>query len=156
VLGIVRPVISPDGKQIAFAAVGGIYVMSLNDPKGKPGNITQDAPPHTDPAWAPAGSQLAHSSDKNSRQLQPLIRDMKSGQGRAVTNLTTQPQGASWSPDGKRIAFFNVDGMWRVAQMSVLDVATGTVTKVHDQLAQPGAPTWSPDGRRLALAAIAP
>jgi Tol biopolymer transport system component len=53
--------------------------------------------------------------------------------------------------DGKRIAFFNVDGMWRVAEMSVLDVATGTVTKIHDSLPQPGAPTWSPDGKRVAL-----
>ena len=49
---------------------------------------------------------------------------MKSGQSRQVTKLTTQPQGASFSPDGKRIVFFNVDGMWRVAQMSVLDVAS--------------------------------
>src|SRR6185503_19049614 len=84
------------------------------------------------------------------------IRDMRTGHSRAVTHLTTQPQGATWSPDGKRIAFFNVDGMWRVAQMSVLDVASGTVTKVHDTLPQPGTPTWSPDGRRLALASVAP
>ena len=63
---------------------------------------------------------------------------MRSGRSRQVTRLTTQPQGAAWSPDGKRIAFFNVDGMWRVAQMSVVDVASGTVTKIHDQLPQPG------------------
>ena len=81
---------------------------------------------------------------------------MKTGQSRQVTDLTTQPQGATWSPDGKRIAFFNVDGMWRVAQMSVLDVASGKVTKVHDSLPQPGTPTWSPDGKRLALAGVAP
>src|SRR5438128_7272499 len=81
---------------------------------------------------------------------------MRTGQSRPVTHLPTQPQGATWSPDGKRIAFFNVDGMWRVAQMSVLDVASGTVTKVHDTLAQPGTPTWSPDGRRIALAEVAP
>ena len=70
--------------------------------------------------------------------------------------LTTQPQGATWSPDGKRIAFFNVDGMWRVAQMSVLDVATGTVTKIHDSLPQPGTPTWSPDGKRHRARRVAP
>jgi Tol biopolymer transport system component len=153
VLGVVRPVISPDGKQIAFAAVGDIYVMPVG---GKPINITKDAALDTEPAWSPDGTQLAYSSDKNSEHLQLWIRDMKSGQSRAVTNLTTQPQGASWSPDGKRIAFFNVDGMWRVAQISVVDLATGSVTKVHDQLAQPGIPTWSPDGKRLALAGIAP
>ena len=71
---------------------------------------------------------------------------MKSGSGRQVTRITTQPQGASFSPDGKRIVFFNVDGMWRVAEMSVLDLASGTVTKIHDSLPQPGTPTWSPDG----------
>ena len=153
VLGVVRPALSPDGKQIAFAAVGDIYVMPVG---GKPVNITKDAALDTDPAWSPDGSQLAYSSDKDSEHLQLWIRDMKSGQSRRVTNLTTQPQGAAWSPDGKRIAFFDVDGMWRVAQMSVLDIASGTVTKVHESLPQPGAPTWSPDGKRLALAGIAP
>jgi Tol biopolymer transport system component len=152
-LGIVRPVISPDGKQIAFAAVGDIYVMPVG---GKPVNITNDKALDTDPAWSPDGMRLAYSSDKDSEHLQLWIRDMKSGQSHRVTNLTTQPQGAAWSNDGKKIAFFNVDGMWRVAQMSVLDVASGEVTKIHESLAQPGAPTWSPDGARVALAEVAP
>ena len=38
VLGVVHPVLSPDGKQIAFAAVGDIYVMPVG---GKPVNITK-------------------------------------------------------------------------------------------------------------------
>jgi Tol biopolymer transport system component/imidazolonepropionase-like amidohydrolase len=152
-LGIVRPVISPDGKQIAFAALGDIYVMPVG---GKPVNLTKDAAFDTEPAWSPDGARLTYSSDKDSDHLQLWIRDMKSGQSHRVTDLTTQPEGAAWSPDGGRIAFFNVDGMWRVAQMSVLDVATGKVTKVHDSLPQPGAPVWSPDGKRLAIAGIAP
>jgi Tol biopolymer transport system component len=152
-LGIVRPVISPDGKQIAFAALGDIYVMPIG---GRPENITHDRALDTDPAWSPDGSSLAYSSDKDSEHLQLWIRDMRTGQSRRVTNLATQPQGASWSPDGKQIVFFNVTGMWRVAEISVLDVATGQVRRVHDTLAQPGAPTWSPDGKRVALAEVAP
>jgi Tol biopolymer transport system component/imidazolonepropionase-like amidohydrolase len=153
VLGVVSPKISPDGKQIAFAALGDIYVMAVG---GKAVNLTKDAALDTEPAWSPDGSQLAYSSDKDSEHLQLWVRDMKSGRSRRLTDLTTQPQGAAWSPDGTRIAFFNVDGMWRVAQMSVIDVATGKVTKVHDSLPQPGAPVWSPDGQRLAIAGIAP
>ena len=153
VLGVVAPRLSPDGKQIAFAAIGDIYVMAVG---GKPVNLTKDAALDTDPAWSPDGSQLAYSSDKDSEHLQLWVRDMKSGRSRRITELTTQPQGAAWSPDGTRIAFFNVDGMWRVAQMSVVEVATGKVTRVHDSLPQPGAPAWSPDGKRLAIAGIAP
>ena len=152
-LGIVRPAISPDGKQIAFAAVGDIYVMPVG---GKPVNVTNDKALDTDPAWSPDGSSLAYSSDRDNEHLQLWIRDMRTGGSRQLTHMTTQPQGAAWSPDGKRIAFFNVDGMWRVAQMSVVDVATGEITKTHDTLAQPGAPTWSPDGKRIALAEVAP
>ncbi len=152
-LGIVRPSISPDGTQIAFAAVGDIYVMPVG---GAAVNLTKDAALDTDPAWSPDGTALVYSSDKDSEFLQLWIRDMKSGQSRKVTNLATQPQGASFSPDGKRLVFFNVDGMWRVAEMSVLDIDSGRVTKIHDSLPQPGAPTWSPDGRRIALAGIAP
>jgi Tol biopolymer transport system component/imidazolonepropionase-like amidohydrolase len=153
VLGVVKPALSPDGKTIAFAAVGDIYVMPVG---GAAVNITKDAALDTDPAWSPDGSRLAYSSDKDSEHLQLWIRDMKTGQSRQVTHMTTQPQGAAWSADGTRIAFFNVDGMWRVGEMSVLDVASGTVTKIHDSLPQPGAPTWSPDGKHVALAEVAP
>ena len=64
--------------------------------------------------------------------------------------------GATWSPDGKRIAFFDVDGMWRAASLSVVDVATGKVTKIHASLFGPGTPTWSPDGKRIAIAMVSP
>ena len=153
-LGIVRPVISPDGTQIAFAAAGDIYVMPVNG--GAAANLTKDAALDTDPSWSPDGASLVYSSDRESPHLQLWVRDMKSGVGRKVTNITTQPQGASFSPDGRRIVFFNVDGMWRVAEMSILDVASGRITKIHDSLPQPGTPTWSPDGHRIALAGIAP
>lgn len=153
VKGIVRPVISPDGTQVAFAAVGDIWVMRIG---AAPVNITNDQALDTDPAWSPDGTKLVYSSDKGSAHLQLWIRDLQAGTARQVTWLTTQPLGASWSPDGTRIAFIDVDGMWRVAQVSVLDVATGAVRKIHDTLAQPGTPTWSPDGTRVALAQVAP
>ena len=76
VLGVVRPVLSPDGKQIAFAALGDIYVMPVG---GKPVNLTKDAALDTEPAWSPDGTQLAYSSDKDSEHLQLWIRDMKIG-----------------------------------------------------------------------------
>ena len=82
---------------------------------GKPENITKDKYLDTDPAWSPDGNQLVYSSDKGGNLLQLWIRDMRTGQDRQLTNMSTQPQGASWSPDGKRIAVFDVDAMWRAA-----------------------------------------
>lgn len=153
-LGIVRPVLSPDDTQIAFAALGDIYVQPVAG--GDAINVTRDGFLDADPAWSPDGRRLAYSSDKGGKLLQLWIRDLQTGSDRQLTNLATQPLGAAWSPDGKRIAFLDVDGMWGVAGLSVVDVATGQVTKVHATLAQPGNPTWSADGKRLALPAIAP
>ena len=152
-VGIVRPVISPDGTKVAFAAVGDIYVMPVG---GKPENITKDKYLDTDPAWSPDGSQLVYSSDKGGGLLQLWIRDMKTGRDRQLTHMTTQPQGAAWSPDGKKIAFFDVDAMWRESNVSVIDVASGQVSKIHDSLFAPGTPTWSADGKTVALAMVAP
>jgi Tol biopolymer transport system component len=152
-LGIVRPVISPDGSQVAFAALGDIYVMKIG---GAPVNLTKDAALDTDPAWSPDGTRLVYSSDKDSQHLQLWVRDLRTGESRRITDLATQPQGATFSPDGSKVAFLNVSGMWRVAEVSVVDLASGRVTKIHDQLPQPGTPTWSPDGRRVALANVAP
>jgi hypothetical protein len=133
--------------------VGDIYVMKIGQ---APVNVTKDAALDTDPAWSPDGTKLVYSSDKDSAHLQLWIRDMATGQARQVTTMTTQPQGATWSADGARIVFFNVDGMWRVGEISILDVASGKVTKIHDTLPQPGTPVWSPDGSRVALAEVAP
>jgi imidazolonepropionase-like amidohydrolase/WD40 repeat protein len=152
-LGIVRPVLSPDGKKIAFAALGDIYVMTIG---GKPENLTKDKYLDTDPAWSPDGNQLVYSSDKGGKLLELWIRDLKTGRDRQITTLTTQPMGATWSPDGRRIAFFDVDGMWRAASLSIVDVDSGKVSKVHASLFGPGIPTWSPDGSRIALAMVSP
>ena len=142
-----RPVLSPDGKRIAFAALGDIYTMTIGS---KPENITKDKYLDTDPAWSPDGNQLVYSSDKGGNLLQLWIRDLKTGQDRQLTHLTTQPMGAVWSADGKRIAFFDVDGMWRAANVSVVDVLSGKVKRIHASLFGPGNPTWSPDGKRVA------
>ena len=152
-LGIVRPVISPDATKVAFAALGDIYVMPIG---GRPENLTRDRFLDTEPAWSPDGTKLAYSSDKGGNLLQLWIRDLKAGEDRQVTRLTTQPMGVSWSPDGSRIAFLEVDGMWRRAAVSVVNLASGKVTRIHDSLFGPGMPTWSPDGRRVAVTMVAP
>lgn len=152
-LGIVHPVLSPDGRQVAFEALGDIHVQTIG---GELRNITQDRYLDADPAWSPDGRRLAYSSDRGGKLLQLRVRDLVSGEDRQLTDLATQPLGATWSPDGKRIAFINVTGRWGVAELSVIEIATGKVTRLRETLPQPGSPTWSGDSRHVAIALVAP
>ena len=79
-------------------------------------------PPGRRTAVSSPGPRTAAAS-----MLQIWIRDMQSGQMRQLTHIPTQPTSLQFSPDGKRIAFVNVDGMWRGAGIGVADVATGEV-----------------------------
>ena len=156
-LGIVHPALSPDGKRAAFAALGDIYVQRLGQTAEKhPQNLTHDRYLDTDPAWSPDGSKLVYSSDRGGKLPQLWIRDFTTGEDRQLTQLDSQPLGAAWSPDGKRIAFIGVTGRWGVAELDSVDVASGKVTQLTPTLPQPGSPTWSADNRHVALALVAP
>ncbi|MET0361161.1 MAG: LpqB family beta-propeller domain-containing protein [Sphingobium sp.] len=148
-IGILRPRISPNGTQIAFVALGDVYLMSSKG--GKPENLTNDHAMDADVAWSPDGRSLVYTSDKGGGLPQLWIRDLKTGKDRQFTKLDTQPLGAVWSPDGTRIAFIDADGMWGVAGVCVADVATGAITRLQPSLGQPGAPTWSADGKYVAI-----
>jgi Tol biopolymer transport system component len=152
-LGIVRPEISPDGRSVAFAALGDVWLMRIGE---KPVNLTKDRFLDTEPAWSPDGTRLDYSSDKGGGLLNLWIRDLGSGEERQLTTLQTSAMGASWSPDGRRIAFLDVDGLWRRASVAVVDVATGAVTHIHASMFGPGSPTWSRDGKRVVVAALEP
>jgi Tol biopolymer transport system component len=152
-VGVVGPAISPDGRQVAFVALGDLYVMPVG---GAPRNITNDGFLDAEPAWSPDGRYLAWSSDRGGALLDVWVRDMTTGAERRLTQLPTSEMGAAWSPDGTRIAFLDVDGIWRRANVSVVDVSTGKVTQIHAPLFGPGNPTWSADGRHVAVAALTP
>ena len=157
VRGIMHPVISPDGQQIAFAALGDLWVMPFS---GAPRKLTDDAAVETDPAWSPDGKSLAYSSDR-SGSMQIWIRDLRAGsdrqltgpvRGEAVPALSiAAPMQAAWSPEGARIAFTDADG-----QLFVVDVMSGAVRRVHDRLNEPGRPSWSPDGDAVIVSALKP
>lgn len=148
-LGIVRPAIAPDGKRIAFVALGDLYLVPTTG--GAPENLTNDHAMEADPAWSPDGNSLVYSSDKGGGLPQLWIRNLRTGRDRQLTRIDTQPLGAAWSPDGTRVAFIDVDGRWGVAGLCVIDVRTGAITRLQGTLPQPGSPSWSADGRHIAI-----
>jgi Tol biopolymer transport system component len=152
-VGIVAPKISPDGRTVAFAALGDLWTMRIGE---VPRNLTNDRHLETEPAWSPDGTKLAYASDKGGGLLNLWVRDVATGAARQLTRLETSAMAPAWSPDGTRIAFLDVDGIWRRANVKVVEVATGQVTQIREPMFGPGSPTWSSDGKRVAVAALAP
>ncbi len=153
VLGIVKPVISPDGKSVAFSALGDIYLMPIG---GKPVNITKSPFLDTEPAWSSDGAQLMWTSDRGNGRMQIWVRDMRTGNERQVTTLTNAAMEPSFSPDGKRVAYNDVNAIWRHGNIEIIDVEDGKITTLEEAIFAPGVPTWSPKGDRVVVAALKP
>jgi Tol biopolymer transport system component/imidazolonepropionase-like amidohydrolase len=145
VRGIVHPAVSPDGRQIAFAALGDLWVMPLD---GAPRRLTSDPAVETEPAWSPDGRSLAYASDRGG-SMNIWVRELQTGVDRQVTHLTTAAMQPAWSPSAAEIAFLDSDG-----QLQVVDVESAAVRKVHDHLNEPGRPSWSPDGRAIVVSSL--
>jgi Tol biopolymer transport system component/imidazolonepropionase-like amidohydrolase len=148
VMGIIGPVVSPEGSRIAFAALGDIYVQEIG---GRLTRLSQDRFVNLDPDWSPDGNSLAYVSDRTGR-MQVWVRDVGTGRERLLTDrIADAAHMPAWSPRGDRIAFYTTgesDG-WGRTNLVVADVANGEVEEILSSLFQPGKPAWSPDGNTI-------
>jgi len=148
VVGIGSPVLSPDGRQVAFRALNDIYTMTIGQ---APKPLTRDHWWKSAPAWSPDGRYLSYSSDRAGK-LDLWLRDLHSGTDRRLTDLPNAAAvSGSWSRDGAHLAFLDQTGA-----LYTVEVASGNVQPVYPATFEPGRPTWSADGNVIALAAIKP
>ncbi|MBY0433522.1 MAG: amidohydrolase family protein [Cyclobacteriaceae bacterium] len=153
VKGLMTPAVSPDGKKIAFTALGDIYVLSIGN--SKPVALTRDSFIDIDPSWSPDSRQLAFVSDRKG-PMNVFIYDVATGQ---LLQASPSPENQSypmWSPDGKYIAYYatEVDALTGGSVLHRLNLATKSVEKIHIPLFAPSQPSWSPDGKTIAVSAL--
>ena len=147
VRGIMAPVISPDGTQVAFAALGDLWLMPVGPStslgaSGAAKRLTNDRFVEMHPTWSPDGRSLAFSSDRDG-SMDIWVRDLATGADRKVATEATK---ASWAPRGSEIAYINREGMIAI---------TGRPAPISAPIRDPGRPAWAPEGL-IAVTALQP
>jgi Tol biopolymer transport system component len=147
-LGIASPVASRDGKQIAFRALGALWLLTVGNPAPK--RIVADGYFNSDPDFSPDGRSIVYSSDRAGTP-DLWLRDLASGRERRLTELPGAQVTPRFSPDGTAVAYTDQNGAaW------VLELDGEQARQVTPTLFMPGRPSWSPNGETLALAAVKP
>ena len=159
----VSPVLSPDGKYVAFFSRRGLFSVDLYLADAQTGRIIDElASPVNSPhfeaisfissagSWSPDSRKFAfivfaegdneiNILDVASRRVERRIRAPGI---EAVSHV-------SWSPDGKRLAFSGMQG--GVSDLYLFDLGTSEVRRLTNDRFADLHPTWSPDGRTLAF-----
>src|SRR5690606_10064328 len=140
-LGITGPMVSPDGKRVAFAALGDIYIQEIN---GKLKQLTNDAFVDLEPDWSPDGKSLAYISDRGGK-MEVWIHHLETNQKKSLTQeLKVETSMPKWSSDGKSIAFYAVNYMkkWGPGVLHQVEIASGDIREIHKGVHVPGKVTW--------------
>jgi Tol biopolymer transport system component/imidazolonepropionase-like amidohydrolase len=147
--GIVSPVVSPNGRAIAFTAMGDLWVLPVG---GQPVQITDDAAVELDPAWSPDSGRLAFASDRGGN-MDLWVHDFRTNADAQLTEEHGAVSGAAWSPDGNHIAYL-VDHHALAA--ITLHRDTHLFTFESSTPGELGRPTWSADSSSIAVGSLFP
>lgn len=139
------PVVSPDGKTVAFMNDDGpesdIWKMDMDGSARVALAVSPLAQKWT--SWSPDGTHLAYH-DLPSQTIR--IADVDSGESREL-NLDRAALMPDWSPDGRHIAFVSE------GDVCLVKLATKHVV-CFERKGEEFGPRWSPDGERIAFAFV--
>lgn len=110
-----QPVVSPDGKWVAFtvsAFADGATLPSvdiwLTDSAGRdePRQLTRNSGADFDPAWAPDSHSIVYAAVPEGKALsQIFLLNLRGGAPQPLTDLATSASKPRFSPDGKSVYF---------------------------------------------------
>lgn len=107
------PQIAPDGQQILYVRnykdvmtdknLSNLWIINTDGTGNRPltsGNHNDFAP-----RWAPDGKKIVYKSNKQDERTKLFLMWLDTRQEMALTNGPQAPQGISWAPDSKQLAF---------------------------------------------------
>ncbi|MFE7609679.1 amidohydrolase family protein [Streptomyces celluloflavus] len=146
VRGVHLPALSPDGRQIAFAALNALWLAPTSG-GGAPRRIVRAGATRyvLAPSWSRDGRSLLYADDRDGLYA---VRRRDLASGRETVLAAGGRVHPALSPDGGRLAALDMSG-----NLVVRTLASGTEETVAAPMGAgglPGRPSWSPDGRYLA------
>jgi serine/threonine protein kinase len=148
-----NPSLSPDGKRVALtvAEEGGQDVWVYEPQRDTMTRLTFGGASYFDPVWSP-DSQYVVFGRSTGGIFQ--VRADGAGQPQALTQTTAIQAPWSFTPDGKRLAFFESAADYQIWTVPLEDQGGHFKAREPEQFLKSGfsdsGPSFSPDGRWLA------
>jgi eukaryotic-like serine/threonine-protein kinase len=145
-----HPRISPDGKQVVVGITGDKPHIFLYDiPANSLKQITSEAN-NAMPIWTPDGKRIVYRSTKSGPWNVFWRNADGSGSPEQLTNSQFLTEPASWSPDGKILAFSEQNTVSRRDIWTLSLDGERKATPVIKTPADESVPRFSPDGKWIA------
>ncbi len=158
------PVWSPDGTRLLYSDDGRFYLSDASGSDPQPVDTGCSAPCASDSqiTFSSDGSRVVfirYSTDASGYAGPAVVATMDLTTGRVVELRSTGSEataGPAWSPDGKRIAFFQFGEKDsggptppRLTAVWLVDADGGNLSQLSPATLSAAYPRWSPDGRLI-------
>jgi len=146
---------TPDGKKVIFARKRGdnLDLWVMNPDGTEQIRLTTHPAAEMDPHWSPDGGWITFSSnirgtwDVLLMQVDASMIDPGNSPLKRLTDSEAREVGATWSPDGKKIAYnSDVKGHWSIW---VMEADGSNKQQLTGKGEDAGWPIWSPDGSKI-------
>jgi len=146
-----HPRLSPDGRELAIEVEGASHdIFTYDFARGALTKMSFDGASHW-PSWTPDGQRLTFRSWKTGTMTLWWMPADRSGPPELLTAIGSMQSPESWSPDGRALAFTQMDDPESGSDIYVLplDGDRKPYALIRTKFSE-GAPKFSPDGKWLA------